>query len=413
VLKRALKFAHLQLWRRLPHAMRRAALFRLAALWAPRITPDAGAKAPVIVVGMLRHASGLGAAARACHDALKDAGLPVYGIDLTTRLLHEENHPEFDFRDGRDLLGDGTVLLHVSGPLVPLAMVYLGRSFVRRKRIIAHWFWELPHVSKDWLAAVPFVHEVWVNTRFVAEAIRPIANGRSVEVVPYPLAVADMARPPRDPDRRFTVLVIFNIASSVARKNPCAAISAFRRAFGDDPSTRLIVKYLNAFAWPEGLRLMEKAAEGAANIELHGEVLNAAGMDALYEEADVVMSLHRAEGLGLVVAEAMLRHLPAIATDWSGNVDFLTSRTGMPLSYTLVPVDDPQGNYGGEGMHWAEVDLDAATTALRKLRDEPDLRQKLGDAAASHAAEFFHPRRYVRHVVEKIDGLSPLPQESN
>ena len=141
------------------------------------------------------------------------------------------------------------------------------------------------------------------------------------------------------------MLVVFNIASSFARKNPCAAIAAFRHAFGDDPSVRLIVKYMNDFVWPEGVRLMEEAAGDATNIELIGGVLDEAGMDALYERADVVMSLHRAEGLGLPVAEGMLRGLPVIATDWSGNADFLTRETGVPVGYKLVPVNDPQGKY--------------------------------------------------------------------
>ena len=156
MLKPVLKFAHRHLWRRLPHGARRTVLFRLASWWAPRPAPDAKAVGPIIIVGMLRHASGLGAAARACHDALKASGLPVYGIDLTEKLMHEVNYPGFTYDDGRDLRGEGTVFLHISGPLVPLAMGYLGRAFVHRKRFVAHWFWELPEVPKDWSPAIAF-----------------------------------------------------------------------------------------------------------------------------------------------------------------------------------------------------------------------------------------------------------------
>lgn len=402
MLRSVLKLVHRYLWQRLPHATRRAVLFKVASWSAPRVTPEAEAKGPIVVVGMLRHASGLGAAARACHDALKQAGLPVYGIDLTTKLMHEVNDSGFTFDDGRSLLGQGTVFLHVSGPLVPLAMTYLGRSFVQRKRIVAHWFWELPQIPRDWSAAVPLVHEICVNTTFVRDAIRPIAGGRPLHVVTYPLVFDGTPRTlPRDKGP-FTVLVVFNIASSFARKNPCAAIAAFRQAFGNDPSTRLVVKYMNADAWPEGLRQMEAATEGAANIELTGEVLDRAGMDALYDRADVVLSLHRAEGLGLLIAEGMLRGLPAVATDWSGSVDFLTCETGVPVGYTLVPVNDPQGKYTGAGAHWAEADVDDAAAALRALRGDPAWRQSLGRAAAAHAAEFFRPERYVRQIAGSV-----------
>jgi glycosyltransferase involved in cell wall biosynthesis len=200
----------------------------------------------------------------------------------------------------------------------------------------------------------------------------------------------------------FTVLVVFNIASSFARKNPCAAIAAFRQAFGDDPSARLIVKYMNPDAWPEALRQMEQAADGTANIELTGGVLDRAGMDALYECADAVLSLHRAEGLGLLIAEGMLRGLPAVATNWSGSVDFLTRETGVPVGYTLVPVNDPQGKYVDVGTRWAEADIGEAAAALRALRSDAAWRQSLGHAAAVHAAEFFRPERYVQHIVGSV-----------
>jgi glycosyltransferase involved in cell wall biosynthesis len=412
MLRSGLKLVHRHLWQRLPHRTRRAVLFKVASWCAPPVTPDAEAKGPIIVVGMLRHASGLGSAARACHDALKRAGLPVYGIDLTTKLMHEVNDPEFAFDDGRHLLGQGTVLLHVSGPLVPLAMTYLGRSFVRRKRIVAHWFWELPTIPKDWLAAVPLVHEICVNTTFVRDAIRPIAAGRPLHVVAYPLVCDGAPRKVHQSRGVFTVLVVFNIASSVARKNPCAAIAAFRRAFGDDPSARLVVKYINADAWPEGVRQMEQAAGGAANIELTGEVLDHAGMEELYDRADVVLSLHRAEGLGLLIAEGMLRGLPAVATDWSGSVDFLTRDTGVPVGYTLVPVNDPQGKYADAGVRWAEADINEAAVALRALRSDAAWRQSLGRAAAAHAAEFFRPGRYVRYIVENVVAV-PGPRDAS
>jgi glycosyltransferase involved in cell wall biosynthesis len=316
--------------------------------------------------------------------------------------MHEVNYSDFDFDDGRKLVGDGVVFLHVSGPLVPLAMASLGRVFVHQKRFVAHWFWELPQIPKDWSTALPFIHEICVNTTFVRDAVRPISHGRPLHVVPYPLTRLSVPREKPQPGQPFTVLVVFNIASSVARKNPCAAITAFRQAFGNDPSAKLIVKYMNAFDWPAGVRLMEEAAGNAPTIELIGDVIDAAEMDALYQRADVVMSLHRAEGLGLPIAEGMLRGLPVIATDWSGSADFLTPDTGIPVDYELVPVNDPQGKYPYPNMRWAEPNIAAAVAALRELRDDPARRWQLGAAAAAHAGDFFRPERYVKAVSEQL-----------
>lgn len=394
----AVKFLRRQLWHRVPRSTREAILFRAAVRFAPRITPLALAKEPIIVVGMLRTATGLGAAARACHDALKGAGFRVYGVDLTSLSAHDAVLSEFTFDDGRDVLGAGTVLLHVGGSLVPIAMSLLGAQFVRSKRIIAHWFWELPRVPDEWRLVVPFVHEIFVNTRFIAEAVRPVARGRAVHVVPYPLPAIQTTKRVVAVRRPFSVLVVFNVTSNFARKNPCAAILAFRRAFGDDPSARLIVKYANTFSWPQSKRLLERAAEGAGNIELVDAVMDEVAMAQLYDRADAVLSLHRSEGLGLVVIEAMQRGLPVIATDWSGTRDFLDSRSGIPIGYRLVPVEDPQGNYRDKKVMWAEPSVENAVAALRTLRADPALRAELGEAGAIHVRETFHPARFAKHV---------------
>ncbi len=402
--KSILKFAHLHVWRRIPRGARRAALLHGSAWLAPRITQDAKPRSPIIVVGPLRAASGLGVGARTCHDAVKNAGLPVYGIDLTRTLLHDEDYPDFSFEDGRHLVGTGTIFLHVGGPLVPLALLRLGRDLVSDKRIVAHWVWELPRMPDDWHLGVPFVHEIWAPSRFAADSIRTIAGGRPVHVLPHPID------PPQGwprqvasgSDRPFTVLVILNIASSFERKNPCATITAFRQAFGNDPNARLIVKYVNAFAYPQAVDLMNEAAGGASNITFVCDTLDSAGVDALYRQADVVMSLHRAEGFGLVVAEGMLRGIPVVATDWSGNTDFLTHNTGVPVDYTLVPAHDPQDTYEHPGICWADANIDQAAEALKTLRTDPDLRLRLGMAARSRAIELFSPKAYGARVRELL-----------
>jgi glycosyltransferase involved in cell wall biosynthesis len=326
--------------------------------------------------------------------------LPVYGIDLTRALLHDEDYPDFTFEDGRHLEGAGTIFLHVGGPLVPLALLRLGRGMVSNKRIVAHWVWELPQMPHDWRLGLPFVHEIWTPSRFSADALRTIADNRPIHVLPHPIdppAGWPKRRPPSD-QRPFTALVILNIASSFERKNPCAAIRAFRQAFGDDPNARLIVKYANAFAFPKATQLIEDAAGGATNVTFIGDTMDSAEVDALYAEADVIMSLHRAEGFGLVVAEGMLRGIPVIATDWSGNTDFLTPETGVPVNYTLIPAHDPQDTYEHPAIRWADANIDEAAEALKTLRANPDLRMALGLAARTRATELFSPAIYGMRV---------------
>lgn len=401
-----LRLFHRHVWRRLPVGARRSAFARLSIWRAPAISANAKASQPIIIVGLLKTASGLGDSARKSHDALKAAGLTVYGIDVTDTLMHEANYPDFRFDDGKAVIGHGTVILHVSGPSVPRVMAFLGKRIIKSKRIVAHWFWELPKLPSDWQSALPFVHDLCTSTYFVADAVRRLATGRPVHVVHYPLTEAAGLQRLGAPAKPFTVLVLFNIASNFARKNPCAAIRAFRLAFGDDPSAKLVVKYLNASAWPQSEADMLAAANGAANVVLNGGLLDDAGVEALYAETDVVLSLHRAEGLGLAIAEAMMRGIPVIATNWSGNTDFFTADAGFPIGYSLVPIADPQTNYSGKGVawddpadaRWAEPNVEEAVAALIALRADPDLCRRLGAAGRERARAFFDPALHVERV---------------
>jgi glycosyltransferase involved in cell wall biosynthesis len=279
-------------------------------------------------------------------------------------------------------------------------MMQLGSKLIAHKRIAACWAWELPLVPPDWSHGIPFVHEIWTPSAFTASAIQPIAAGRPVPVIPYPVALdrvplKRVARTSADP---FTVLTIFNVSSSFARKNPCAAIAAFRLAFGDDPKTRLIVKLANPSSYPASLDLIDDAAGGAPNITVIDRTFNALEIDLLYKKSDALISLHRSEGFGLTLAEAMLHGLPVVATDWSGNADFLTTQTGLPVPYTLISANDPQGSYDHPAMTWADADIPAAAHALTRLRNDPAFAAQLGHDAARFALDTWSPSRYVAAV---------------
>jgi glycosyltransferase involved in cell wall biosynthesis len=391
---------HHYVWQSLPRQWRRAALFQVTSLTAPRPTPNAPASLPIIVVGTLRTASGLGQSARLSHDALKAAGEAVLGLDITAGMMQPADLEDFSFVDGGKHRGPGTILLHINSPLVPLAMLRLGRDLVRGKRIIGYWAWELPSVPSEWHHGIPFVHEIWVPSAFTANAVRSLAADRPVHVVPHPVALMKAPRASiLDATKRpFTVLTIFNAASSFARKNPLASIAAFQRAFGDDPSARLIIKASNLSVLPQGTDVLTENKRMAKNILLITETLSSYEMDKLYLESDVVLSLHRSEGFGLTLAEAMARGLPVVATNWSGNVDFVNDRTGILIPYQLVPAEDPQGTYHHPTMYWAEASVDAAAEALKDLRNDPELRQRLGQAGAAHAAHAWSIEAYAQRI---------------
>jgi glycosyltransferase involved in cell wall biosynthesis len=376
-----------RLWRMLPASARRAAFGQVAALLAQR--PDAvvpAARFGVGVGGEIGRASGLGEGARLMLRALEQIGVPAWPVACGVAVPGEAAA----WADEMPPAG-APVVLHVNAPMLPAALLRLPRGFVRGRRVIGYWAWELPVVPDGWRVGVPFVHEVWTPSRFSARALERLAPGR-VRVVPHPVA----ASPPVPsslrradfglPERAVLVLVSFSLASSYVRKNPLAAIAAFRAAFGERADRVLVLKIVHADHAPADLAELRAAAAGAANIRFETRLFPSADSHALTRCADIVLSLHRSEGFGLVPAEAMVLGRVVVATDFSGTTDFLDGGCGIPISYKLVPARDPRGVFEAPGAEWAEADVGEAAQALRALAEDADLRGRLGQAAEAAAA---------------------------
>ncbi len=282
------------------------------------------------------------------------------------------------------------LVVHVNAPHMAAALLRQPRALMRERLVVGYWAWELPTVPPSWHTGLRFVHQVWVPSRFTAAALEPLLPGR-VRRVPHPLA----ACPPVPsgltradfgwPDRAVVVLVSMNLASSFERKNPLAAVAAFRSAFGDRPDRLLVLKLSGMGHFPADFARLSAAVAGNANIVLETRMLPSHDVHAMTRAADIVLSLHRAEGFGLVPAEAMLLERAVVATGWSGNMDFMDETSAALVGYNLVPARDPRGVFEAPGAVWADPDVAEAATALRHLADDPAARQALGRAARAHA----------------------------
>lgn len=374
-----------RVWRALPPGLRRLAFARAAAWLSPRPDqPPPAARGGVAVGGELSRASGLGEGGRLMLSALASLGVPAWsfnaGVAVPGAAVADGRWPEAGLPPGVPLV------LHVNAPTLPGALLRLPRGALRGRRVVGYWAWELPTVPANWHPAAPFVHEIWVPSRFTAAALESLAPGR-VRVVPHAVGAAppapsalgraDFGLPPD----AFVVLSSFSLASSFARKNPLAAIAAFQAAFAGAVDRVLVLKVSHAEHWPDDMNMLRATIEPLRNVRLETRLLPAADSHALTRCADCVLSLHRSEGFGLVPAEAMCLGRPVVATDWSGTTDFIDASCGMPVAYRLIPARDPRGVFEAPGAVWAEADIGAAAAALRALADNADLRARLGAAA--------------------------------
>jgi glycosyltransferase involved in cell wall biosynthesis len=255
-------------------------------------------------------------------------------------------------------------------------------------------FWELPLVPKTWEPILGAMDAVLAPTRYIQAACATVIPGDRVLHYPQAVFLPSGVEPDRAAwgvDGARTVFVVsFDPGSDIERKNPWAALEAFWKAFPRDPDVALIVK---SKPWLNVPQFIAQAAELRARVGSDRRVkivdrsLGYADVLSLYASCDVMLSLHRSEGLGLHLMEAMTLGKVVVATNWSGNTDFMTSDDSVLVGYRLVPVKTGHDSYRSEvgrpRQEWAEADVGEAAEAMRALHEDPARRGSLGSAAAT------------------------------
>jgi len=380
--ERAIANPAFAIWRRLPVRPRQQFARALIGLLRPRLAGGGGpppADWPVVIVGFLSSPSGLGQAARLAAAAFAREGVSVFGVDLGRHFFEGGGAIDHGIAAGGRLVGPAHVIININAPYLPYALWLLGRRFLRDKHLTGYWAWELPNVPPSWSRGYRCVHDIAVPSRFVASAVAARSAGRPVMVAPHPVAL-DPPPPavrrqgaPYSPAQPFTVMSVLNVASGFERKNPLALITAFRQAFGNDPSARLRLSVVNADHFPPAGSAITKAVAGQANIEVNWHSMDRDAFRAWWGTPDLYASLHRAEGFGLPLAEAMCAGYPVLATGWSGNLEFMTEDNAFLVGYRLADIKDPQAKYSPAEGQWAEPDIDHAARLMRQIRGEPAL----------------------------------------
>jgi len=392
-------FAH-SIWRKIPHAWRQRFFDEVTPVIAPRPSRHPEGGMPIGIAGWFSSASGLGEGARLGYRALEASGLQPTAYDLSAAFAQNDLPGAITTRPLEPGTG-GSLIVHINGPYMPYAMCMLGRRQIAGRRIIGYWAWELPRLSDAWKPALSFVHEIWVPSRFTQAAIAA-ATDLPVHVVPHPLPEIEAPTLRRQDlglaDDALIVLNSFHIGSNFARKNPVAAIKAFRRSFGDRSDRILVIKMSDPGNVPLARQELNAAIAGASNIRVIERTLSSKDMAGLMALSDIVISTHRSEGFGLICAEAMRLGKPVIATGWSGNLDFMNEENSALLPYKLIAVEDRDNAFDNSNQQWADPDVDAATHWLTRLADDPDLRRRMGARAAKDIAGYLSPAHFANTV---------------
>ncbi len=372
---------------------------RVRARFEPNVAPELVALATgrlrgaddrgVNVAGYVKAESGVGEVARLVVAALDAASVPCSVVPFdktssrqaTTALEYRIAAPEHP-----------TNIVCVNADQFEGFVESIGDELLSDRRTIAVWQWEVERFP-DWMArAESHVDEIWVASQHAAHAVREQTT-KAVHVFSLPVVrpmPSSRSRASLGLPEGFIFLFCFDFDSVFERKNPLGVVAAFSRAFPPGSGPQLVIKSVRGDAHPEDLAPLRAAAAERPDIHVLDGYLDRGDQAGLMAACDAYVSLHRAEGFGLTIAEAMALGKPVIATGYSGNLEFMDETNSWLVPYELVPIPQGYDPYPA-GALWAKPDIDVAAEVMRRIVNDPVAASERGQRAAHDMARLHSP----------------------
>ncbi|MET1037938.1 MAG: glycosyltransferase family 4 protein, partial [Aeromicrobium sp.] len=356
----------------------------------------------VNVVGYLSGELGVGESARLMLSAIDAAGIPHSTVAVTRNLKSRQTAA---YRSASsDALFDIT-LLCVNAKETQSVAASIG-PVAKGAHRIGMWYWETQDFPASQHKGFRHVDEVWVATDFIRTAIEPhspVPVRTMMPPLPQPGAGIDReaARTRMGLPDRPMLLFAFDYASVAERKNPWGLVDAFERAFTPGEGPLLVIKSISGDRSPAEAERLRLRVAGSPDVLLVEDYLSADDRDALMAACDCYISLHRSEGLGLTMAEAMAMAKPVIATAYGGNVQFMTDDNSYLVPWSPVAIPAGAGPYS-PGAVWADPDLDAAARSIRTVFDDLPLAAERGRRAAEDLRTLHSPEVAGRAVAARL-----------
>ncbi len=350
-------------------------------------------RAGALLVGYPKAELGMGEHVRLSAQSFMEADLPfgVYNFDHSVVARQEDDRYNTLITDKPEYKAN---IFHINADQMEIARDVLGQDFFDGRYNIGYWAWELSRFPDEWLPATELVDEIWAPSQFIQHSISEKAR---CPVVWMPLAVK--AAPLNESlsvdfgvsDDDFVFMFYFDFASFATRKNPEASIEAFKRAFdGREDNVRLVIKVMGNYVHRPEIERLKKRVSRDPRIVVIDKVLSHEEMALLVNRCDCFVSLHRSEGFGRGMAEAMIYGKPVIATNYSGNTDFMNHDNALLVDFTLVPVK--KGCYvHWENQVWAEPNLEQAACHMRKAFEDREYADRIGLAGKTYIEQHHSP----------------------
>jgi GT2 family glycosyltransferase/glycosyltransferase involved in cell wall biosynthesis len=362
----------------------------------------------VNVLGYLTSELGVGEGARANVRSMRSVGIDV-------ALVNIDNHSpsrkcDSSFSGFCDTAPYDINLIHVNADMFSKLYIEKGANCFKDKYNIGFWNWELSEFLDEYRGSFSYCNEVWVPTNFTLSSV---AKKSPVPVVKIPLAVSmdNVKDVKRDyfglSEKEFIFLFIFDFFSYFERKNPLALIQAFKQAFGRSEGVRLVIKCSNSSFDPAAFRRMSELSCGS-NITIIDEYFYRDEVNALFSLCDAYVSLHRSEGYGFSMAEAMFFGKPVIATGYSGNTEFMNINNSYLVRYSLKEIEQDAGPYK-KGYLWADPDVENAAELMSRVHKNREEAAKIGLCASEYVKKNLSCAAVGKEIKARLNAISRLP----
>jgi glycosyltransferase involved in cell wall biosynthesis len=355
------------------------------------------------IVGYVRSEMGVGESVRCAIRAARATSIPVAIRTVDARGPYRlEDHSVA--RIDKDF-PYAVNLFHVNADQIDLVMARLGPEFTRGKYNIGYWAWESAVFPDRWQPAFQYLQEIWTPSAFCQSAI---AQKSPLPVLRMPHAIeleCDHSGNIRSdfsiPYGGFVFLAMVDLLSVAERKNPLGVLKTFRLAQSGLRDCHLVLKINHGDECPEQMTAIVAAAQGLP-VTIIDRTIDRQEVNALLRACDCMVSLHRAEGFGLSIAEAMYLEKPVIVTGYSGNTDFTRPDNSFLVDYDLTRVPSGCPPYV-EGTFWAEPNLDHAAKQMQLVREDQALRASRAKRAGQFVRAELSPAAVGRRMRDRLE----------
>ena len=356
------------------------------------------------VGGFLESELGVGEAARATISALDAVRIPVLPVHGPWRPPSRQGHRYATFGPQDAVFPIN--LLCVNADMTERWLAEAGPDFRAGRYTIGLWWWEVTSWPDRWLGAFDHVDEVWVATDHIHAALAPVATVPVTKItLPIPAPTPRLRR--REdlglPDG-FLFFFMFDYCSLVERKNPLDTVEAFTAAFAPGEGAKLVIKCINQDTDPAGHQRLRLAAARHPDVQIIEGYVSAADKNSMIASADCYVSLHRAEGYGLTLAESLLLGKPVIATRYGGNLDFMSPNGSWLVDAEMVAIGPGKDPYPADGC-WAQPDVELASRYMREIFEDPAAARERAARGAEAVRRTHSPQSAGETMAARLEVL--------